>query len=81
MAIVTGFEKDDAKRRGPHPTEVMAYWLMLPDHGTGPILQISSLKSGERKKPGSNSHTRQTFQFTRESAHQLFQILKVEFKF
>jgi hypothetical protein len=81
MAIVIGLEKDSAKKSGVHPTEVMGYWLMLPDQGTGPILQISSLKSGERQKPDLQSHTRQTFQFTQDSAHQLFEILRAEFKF
>jgi hypothetical protein len=64
-----------------HPTEAMVYWLTLPDHGMGPILQIYSLKSGERQKPGAQSHTRQTLQFTQDTAHQLFEISKAEFKF
>ena len=81
MAVVISFEKDSAKKSGVHPTEVMVYWLMLPDRGRGPILEIYSLKSGDRKKPGSQSHIHQTFQFTRDSAHELFEILKAEFKF
>jgi hypothetical protein len=81
MAIVIGFEKDNAKKSGVHPTEVMGYWLMLPDRGRGPILEIYSLRSGERKKPGSKPHTRQTLQFTQDRARELFEILKAEFKF
>jgi hypothetical protein len=78
MAIVIGFEKI-ARSPKLHPTEVIGYWLMLPDQGMGPILQIDTLASGVQT--GSQHHPRQTLQFTQNSARQLFQILKAEFKF
>jgi hypothetical protein len=78
MAIVTGFEKVTAKKPRLHPTEVVGYWSILPDQGSGSILQIDTVGSKDRELPGKQS---QTLQLTADSAHQLYQILKLEFRF
>jgi len=52
---------------------VVCHWSAAND-----LLQLSTYGSEEREIPGKTS---QTLQFTRESAAQLFRILKEEFKF
>jgi hypothetical protein len=51
---------------------------MLPDQGSGSILQIDTVGSKDRELPGKQS---QTLQLTTNSARQLYQILKAEFQF
>jgi hypothetical protein len=78
MAIVTGFEKVTVKKPRVHPTEVVGYWSILPDQGSGSILQIDTVGSKDRELPGKQS---QTLQLTTNSARELYQILKAEFQF
>jgi hypothetical protein len=78
MAIVTGFEKVTGKKPRLHPTEVICYWSILPDRGSGSLLQIDTVGSTDREMPGKQS---QTLQLTADSARQLYQILKTEFGF
>lgn len=78
MAIVIGFEEVAARRPKLHPTTVTCYWSILPDRGSGPLLQIDTRGSDERKIPNKQS---QTLQLTPDVARQLFQILKREFQF
>jgi hypothetical protein len=78
MAIVTGFEKVTAKKPRLHPTEVICYWSILPDQGSGSLLRIDTVGSKDREIPGKQS---QTLQLTADIARQLYQILKTEFRF
>ncbi|MFA7307650.1 MAG: hypothetical protein WC026_13360 [Hyphomicrobium sp.] len=60
------------------PTQFTAFVKVFePKTGT-PIVQIDTYGSDERKIPGKQS---QTLQFGRESAFQLFQILKDTYEF
>jgi hypothetical protein len=73
MAVVIGFTRHPRNLAGLHPTQVVCHWSA----GNG-LLQLSTYGSGNREMPGKTS---QTLQFTRETAAQLFLILKEEFKF
>lgn len=75
MAIVTRFEKDDQKRPKLQPTTVTCYWSVSIDdgHGSGPLLQLETRGSAERKTREKPS---QTLQFTIERARQLCEILQ-----
>lgn len=73
MAVVTGFRRHPRNPGGLHPTQVVCHWSVANG-----VLQLSTYGSEEREIPGKTS---QTLQFPRESAEQLFQILKEEFEF
>ena len=73
MAVVTGLIRHSRRPSSLHPTQVVCHWSAAND-----LLQLSTYGSEEREIPGKTS---QTLQFTRESAAQLFRILKEEFKF
>jgi hypothetical protein len=73
MAVVTGFTRHPRNPASLYPTQVICHWSV----GNG-LLQLATYGSDDREMPGKTS---QTLQFTRESAAQLFRIMKEEFKF
>ena len=78
MAWVTSFELKKAGSGKLHPTRLVGQVKVFePDAGKA-IVQIDTFGSDEREMPNKQS---QTIQFGRESAHQLFTILKETYGF
>jgi hypothetical protein len=78
MAVVDKFEREH-KQPKTQPTHVICHWSVLHgDNGNTSLLQFDTRGSEVREKPEKQS---QTLQLTRESAKELFEILKSEFKF
>ncbi len=77
MAWVRSVERKDGKGRR-QPTEVVAVVKVFENQDSSPIIQIDTFGSEERENPGKQS---QTLQFGRESAKQLFDVLKQTYKF
>jgi hypothetical protein len=72
MAWVQKVERKDGSGR-IQPTQVIAHVKVFTTIDLMPVVQIDTLGSDERQNPGKQS---QTLQFGRESAQQLFDILK-----
>ncbi|MBI1649460.1 hypothetical protein [Hyphomicrobium sulfonivorans] len=77
MAWITSFELKAGSGK-LHPTQLVgAVKVFVPEPGKA-IVQIDTYGSDEREMPNKQS---QTIQFGRESAHQLFTILKETYEF
>ena len=77
MAWVQSVQRKDGEGR-MQPSRVTAFVKVFEASDSTPIVQIDTLGSEDRKNPGKQS---QTLQFGRESAKQLFDILKHTYKF
>jgi hypothetical protein len=77
MAWVQSIERKSGKGR-LQPTQVIAFVKVFDVESGSPIVQIDTLGSDDRKNPGKQS---QTLQFGKESAEQLFNILKQTYHF
>lgn len=77
MAWVQSVERKDGEGR-IQPSKVTAFVKVFEATSSTPIVQIDTLGSQDRKNPGKQS---QTLQFGRESAKQLFDILKQTYNF
>ena len=77
MAWVQNIERKDGKGRR-QPSNVTAFVKVFETQDSTPIIQIDTLGSDDRKNPGKQS---QTLQFGKESAKQLFDILKHTYNF
>jgi len=77
MALVTAFEEADFQPK-THPTTVICKWSVLKHDGQAQLLQLDTRGSNHRENPNKLS---QTLQFSRETAKELFEILKSEFQF
>ena len=77
MAWVTSVEKNEGSGK-LHPTELVAHAKVFRTEDGRPIVQIDTLGSDNREKPGKQS---QTLQFGREAAHQLYEVLKTTYGF
>ena len=75
MAQVRSVNKGTVGRAAPHRTEVDCDWIRV-DSANGPLLQISSFGSDERKNPGKSS---QTLQFSRGAALELLAAIDAVF--
>jgi len=75
MAVVTGFKRVSTKST-LHPTSVVCHWSMV--EGAEPLLQLTTHGSATREQPGKPS---QTLQFTNDTAKELVDILRREFRF
>ena len=73
MPVVTGFRETATSRTALQPTQVEAQVSVLRPTSADPILQINTGGSGDRKFPGKTS---QTLQLTRQSALELFEIIR-----
>ena len=73
------YKAKEHKQPKTQPTHVVCHWSVLyGDNGNASLLQFDTRGSDAREKPEKQS---QTLQLTRESAKELFEILKAEFKF
>ncbi|WP_424363461.1 hypothetical protein [Methylocystis parvus] len=77
MAWVQSVERREGKGR-LQPSQVVAFVKVFDAEDSTPVVQIDTLGSEERKNPGKQS---QTLQFGKESAKQLFDILKQTYNF
>jgi hypothetical protein len=77
MAWVVSVDKKDGSGR-VQPTQVVAFVKVFETPDGLPILQVDSMGSSDREKPGKQS---QTLQFGREAAEQLYQVLQDTFGF
>jgi len=78
MAIVTSISRDRERSiRSPNPTKTTCSFLVGSFHGEK-LVQLNTTGSQSRENPGITS---QTLQFTRQSAEQLYRLLKSEFDF
>ncbi len=77
MAWVQRIERKDGKGR-LQPTQVIAFVKVFDVESGSTIVQIDTSGSDDRKNPGKQS---QTLQFGKESAEQLFNILKQTYHF
>jgi hypothetical protein len=77
MAWVQNVERKEGNGRH-QPSQVVAFVKVFNAEDSSPIIQIDTLGSESRKNPGKQS---QTLQFGKESAKQLFEILKQTYNF
>jgi hypothetical protein len=77
MTWITSFERKTGTGK-VHPTQLVGHVKIFETDGQLPIVQIDTLGSEDREKPNKQS---QTIQIGRESAHQLFLILKETYGF
>ncbi|MEK4033562.1 hypothetical protein WOC76_16265 [Methylocystis sp. IM3] len=77
MAWVKRVERKQGEGRR-QPSEVIAFVKVFDIQDSSPIIQIDTFGSEDRQNPGKQS---QTLQFGRESAKQLFDLLKQTYKF
>jgi hypothetical protein len=77
MAWITSFERKAGSGK-LHPTQLVGVVKVFELDAGKAIVQIDTYGSDERKIPNKQS---QTFQFGKESAHQLFTILKETYGF
>lgn len=77
MTLITSFERKHGTGK-LHPTKLVGYVKVIESDSHPPIVQIDTLGSEEREKPNKQS---QTIQMGKESAHQLFLILKETYGF
>jgi hypothetical protein len=77
MTWITTFEHKPGTGK-VHPTQVIGHVKIFNTEGQSPIVQIDTLGSEDREQPNKQS---QTVQMGRESAHQLFLILKETYGF
>ncbi len=77
MAWVRRVERKEGEGRR-QPSEVVAFVKVFEIEDSSPIVQIDAFGSDERQNPGKQS---QTLQFGRESARQLFDLLKQTYEF
>jgi hypothetical protein len=77
MAWVRRFERKNDKGR-LQPSQVTAFVKVFNVENGAPVIQIDTFGSEDRKNPGKQS---QTLQFGKESAKQLFDILKQTYNF
>jgi hypothetical protein len=76
VALITSFERSDAKNLSRHKTDVSARVFVFGDGSSGPLLQISTYGSADRVFPGKVS---QTVQLDRQAATALWKILGDEY--
>lgn len=77
MGWVTSVERKEGTGK-LQPTQFVAFVKVFLTEGGTPITQIDTYGSDDRKIPGKQS---QTLQFGRESAEQLYKILKDTYGF
>lgn len=77
MGWVTSIERKPGEGK-IQPTQFVAYVKVFTPDGGSPIIQIDTYGSDDRKLPGKQS---QTLQIGKESAAQLFNILKETYGF
>jgi hypothetical protein len=77
MTWITAFEQKPGTGK-VHPTHVVGHVKIFQTEGHLPVVQIDTLGSEDREKPNKQS---QTIQMGRESAHQLFLLLKETYGF
>lgn len=77
MAWVQRVERKDGKGRR-QPSNVIAFVKVFEIQDSSPIVQIDTLGSEDRENPGKQS---QTLQFGRETAKEIFDILKQTYNF
>ena len=77
MAWITSVEKSEGAGR-LQPTHVAAHVKVFQVEGGQTIIQIDTHGSTDRENPGKQS---QTIQFGRESAYQLYAIMKNTYGF
>lgn len=76
MALITSFERADAKNLSRHKTDVSARVFVFGAGASGPLVQISTYGSANRVFPDKVS---QTLQLDREAATALWKILGEEY--
>lgn len=76
MALITSFERANAKSLSRHKTDVTARVFVFGSGSSGPLIQISTYGSADRVFPGKVS---QTLQLDREAATTLWRILGEEY--
>ncbi len=77
MAWVKRIERKEGEGRR-QPSEVVAFVKVFAVRDSSPIIQIDAFGSEDRQNPGKQS---QTLQFGKESARQLFDLLKQTYEF
>jgi hypothetical protein len=78
MALVTRFNRNE-KEPKTHPTQVTGYWSVLRgENGKVSLFQIDTRGSDDRERLDKQS---QTLQLSRDSAKELYTLLKYEFGF
>jgi hypothetical protein len=78
MPVVTQFKRVETTRSAKQPTDVVATYKIVTTQDGKSLFQVDTGGSKSRQNPGKQS---QTFQLTRESAKELWNLLGSHYGF